>query len=283
MINETEYREMFSRVRASDGLTRRVMNMQRERKHNGILSRAALVAAVLALAVVTVSASETVQSWFVNFFAAINREGLTAEQVEYIEENTQTILDRQTHNGWTVELNSAVRDQQRAYIIFHIEGPEDLDLSRWTDEEGNLHGQILFGNSGMPAYLRELEKFFDYDEHVKHGGWGYHWMDDGDGKAYTENLVFHLEPTAMNGDQDPFGDETVYHFRFRDIIWYWPDREYEQELREGKYAGQEVNRFTDEENRKIHRWETLAEGVWEFEISFGQLEFVEGAVLETTE
>lgn len=283
MFDEKEYREVFSQVKASEGLTRRVMTMKQERKQSRILARAALIAAALALMVVTVSASETVQNWFVNFFAAINRNGLTTEQVEYIEENAQSILDSQTHNGWTVELNSAIRDEKTAYIIFHIEGPENVDLSQWMDDAGKLHGQILFGNSGMPAYLRGLEKFFDFDENVEHGGWGYHWMDDGDGKAYTEHLVFHLEPQTMHENLDPFGEDTVYHFRFQDIVWYWRDLEYEQELLAGKYAGKEVHQFTDEENRKLNRWETLAEGVWEFEITFGQLEFVEGAALEIEE
>lgn len=283
MFDENEYLEVFSQVKASENLTRRVMTMKRERKQSRIFARAALIAAALALMVLTVSALEPIQSWFVNFFAAINREGMTPEQVAYIEDNTLTILDSQTHNDWTVELHSAIRDEKNAYIIFHIEGPENLDLSRWTDESGNIHGQILFGNSGMPAYLRGVEKFFDFDENVKHGGWGYHWMDDGDGKAYTENLVFHLEPQTMYENLDPFGEDTVYHFRFQDIVWYWRDLEYEQELLAGKYAGKEVYRFTDEENRKLNRWETLAEGVWEFEISLGQLEFVEGAVLEIEE
>ena len=111
MFDEKEYREVFSQVKASEGLTRRVMAMKQERKQNRIFTRAALIAAALALMVVTVSASETVQNWFVNFFAAINRTGLTTEQVEYIEENAQAILVSQTHNGWTVELNSAFRDE----------------------------------------------------------------------------------------------------------------------------------------------------------------------------
>lgn len=284
MFDEKEYQEVFSQVRASGGLTRRVMNMKRERKQGSrMFVRIALVAAVLALMAVTVSASETVQNWFINFFAGINQGELSREQVEYIEENAKPILESQTHNGWTVELHSAIRDETTAYIVFHIEGPEDVDLTKWTDEEGNLRGQILFGNSGMPAYLRGLEKFFDFDENIEHGGWGYHWMDDGDGKAYTENLVFHLEPETMHNDSEPFGEETVYHFRFQDIVWYWMDLEYEQELLNGKYAGQDVTQFTDEENRKRHRWETLAEGVWEFEINFGQLEFVEGELLEAYE
>ena len=262
MINEKEYREMFSRVRASDGLTRRVMTMKPERKQNRMLSRAALIAAVLALMVVTVSASETVQNWFLQYFASFNREGLTHEQVEYLEENVQTIHNSQTHNGWTVELHSAIRDESIAYIIFRIEGPENVDLSKWTDEHGNLHGQLLFGNSGILPQMGELETFFDFKENVEHGGWGYTMMDDGDGKSYTVNIVFQLQPGTMHDDKAPFGEDTVYHFCFRDIVWYWQDKEYEQELLREKYTGQEVYQYTDEEYRKIHCWETLAVGIW---------------------
>lgn len=280
---EQEYTEMFSRVTASDGLTRRVMNMKREKSYRSsrTLTRVALIAAALAMMVVTVSASEMVQNWFIYFFASINRDGLNSEQVEYIEENTQIIKESQTHNGWTIELNSAIRDEKTAYIIFRIEGPENVDLSKWMDDAGNLRGQIIFGNSGMPAYLSGLDQFFDFDEYVERGGWSYYWMDDGDGKAYTVTLVFHLDPKNMHDDREAFGEETVYHFRFQDIVWYWRDMEYEQKLNREKYPGQGAFEYTDEENRKIHRWETLAEGVWEFEISFSQLEFVEGESLET--
>jgi hypothetical protein len=194
------------------------MTLKQEKTRSRIMGRVALIATTLALMVVTVSASETVQSWFVNFFAAINRDGLTPEQVEYIEKNTQMILDSQTHNGWTVEMNSAIRDEHTAYIVFRIEGPEDVDLSRWMDENGNLHGQILFGNSGSLPWLRNLEEFFDFDENVELGGLGYYWMDDGDGKAYTANIVFCLTPKTMIDGETAFGEETVYHFRFLDIV-----------------------------------------------------------------
>ena len=281
MFDENEYLEVFSRVKASENLTRRVMTMKRERKQRRIFARAALIAAALVLMAVSVAASESVQNWFVHFFAEINRDGLTAEQVEYIEKNTQTILDSQTHNGWTVELHSAIRGEKLVYIIFSIKGPDDVDLSRWMDEAGNLRGQVTFGNSDTPAYLDGLDLFFDFDENVEHGGWGYYWMDDGDGKEYTEILVFHLEPGTMHDGLEAFGEETVYHFRFQDIIWYWLDMEYMQTLNREKYPGQGSFEYTEEEQRKIHRWETLAEGIWEFEISFGQLEFVEGKLPET--
>lgn len=283
MFDEKEYKEMFSQVKASEGLTRRVMTMKQDHRQGRFLTRAALIAAALALMVVTVSASETVQNWFVQFFAAINRDGLTSEQVEYIEENAQTIMESQTHNGWTVELHSAIRDENEAYIVFRIEGPEDVDLSKWTNEEGDVHGQVMFGNSCTPLNEMRDNIYFDFHEHIKHGGWGENWLDDGDGLDYTANLVFHLEPDVPWEDVDPFGADTVYHFRFEDIVWFWTDLDYQQELNEGKYAGQNGHPLTDEEIRRLHLVETLAEGVWEFEISFSQLKYTPGESLELPE
>ena len=281
---EKEYREMFSQVKASGDLTRRVMDMKQEpAKTRNFFARVALIAAVLAVMAVTVSASETVQNWFISFFAGICREGLTTEQVEYIEENTQTILDSQTHNGWTVELHSAIRDEYKAYIVFRIEGPENVDLSKWTNEEGDVRGQVMFGNSCTPLNEMQDNTYFDFHEHIKHGGWGENWLDDGDGLDYTTNLVFHLEPDAPWDNVDPFGADTIYHFRFEDIVWFWTDLEYQQELDEGKYAGQNGHSLTDEEIRRLHLVETLAEGIWEFDISFSQLKYTPGESLERPE
>lgn len=280
MPDETKYREMFSQVRASEETFRRVMTMRNEnnkRPSGRTVPRLALVAALIVLMALTVSASETVQNWFVDFFGGLNREGLSQEQVEYIEEKTKTIQDSQTHNGWTVELNSAIRDDNTAYIIFHIAGPENVDLSKWTDEEGEIFGQVMFSNSCTP---RTKSHYFDFHEHIQFGGWGETWQDDGDGLQYTANLVFHIEPDVPYEEVDPFGAETVYHFRFEDIVWFWTNRAYELELKEGKYAGQEFPQFTEEELSRIYCMETLAEGVWEFEISFAQLEYVAGESME---
>lgn len=278
MFEEQEYREVFSQVKASDGLTRRVLTMKQERKanRNRSLHRIALAAALIGLLAVTVCASESVQNWFISFFADINRGRLSQEQVEYIEENAETILDSQTHNGWTVELHSAIRDDTKAYIIFRIKGPENVDLSQWTDEEGNLHGQLMFGNSLIPL---NKDYYFDYEENLWSGGWGEIWQEDGDGLPYTANLVFHLEPEKTKDNKEAFGPETVYHFRFEDIVWFWTDLEYQQE-HEKIMQEEGRHKLTEEEISRLHLVETLAEGVWEFEISFSQLKYVPGETLE---
>lgn len=278
MFDEREYREVFSQVKASDGLTRSVLTMKQEHKanRNRSLYRIALAAALIALMVLTVSASEEVQNWFISFFADINRGQLSQEQVEYIEENAEVILESQTHNGWTVELHSAIRDDTKAYIIFRIQGPEDVDLSKWTNEEGDVHGQVMFGNSLIPL---NKEFYFSLGENLWTGGWGEIWQEDGDGLPYTANMVFHLEPDVTKDDREAFGEETVYHFRFENIVWFWTDLEYEKELEaimkaEGRYQ------LTDEEIKRSHLVETLADGSWEFEISFSQLKYVPGETLE---
>lgn len=275
MFNEKAYREVFSQVTASEDTIRRVMNMTKERKqkrHARSLARIALVAAVVALMAVTVSAAETIQSWFVSFFAGKGGSGLSQGQVEYIEENAMPIADSQTQDGWTVELRSAISDGTTAYVIFHITGPEDMDLTEWTDAEGNVTGQILFGNSGMPGYMTGAADFFTFPAEVKYGSWNQTWLEDSDGLYNTQDLLVRLNPSMKRSTIDPFGREAVYHFRFENIVWSYKDMAYEEELRNGKYAGQNGVRYTEEEMQRLYRWDVLAEGVWEFEICFAQPE-----------
>lgn len=275
MLDEKKYREMFSQVRASEETFRRVMTMKNDQR-NGyrgrMLPRLALAAALIMLMAITVAASETVQNWFVGFFADRDSGELSQEQVQYIEENAETILDSQTHNGWTVELRSAIHDGVCGYVLFHIEGPEDMDLSKWTDAEGNVRGQILFGNSAIPGSDNQEDLFFKYQEELKFGGWGYYPMEDGDGLYNTADLLVTLSPDMKRSTIDPFGSDALYHFSIENIVWFRKDIDYEDQLDSTKYAGQEFTQYTQEELRRIHLVDTLAEGVWEFDIIFSELD-----------
>lgn len=263
MFDEKEYREVFSQVKASEGLTRRVLTMKRERKNHRVLTRVALTAAILVLMAVTVSASETVNSWFISFFRMNQGGQITQEQVEYIEENVHSVNAIQTQDGWSVELHSTLRDDSTAYIVFRIQGPEDMDLSTWKDEEGNTVGQIMFGNS---AGHGQKADYFNFHDVIGYGAWGEAWLDDGDGLENTVNLMVYVEPGAA--EVDPFGPDKLYRFRFQNIVRSWTDLDYEQELREGKYRGQDGVMYTQEEIERLYQREILVEGVWEFEIRF---------------
>lgn len=277
MFDENEYLEVFSQVKASENLTRRVLNMKRENNYRSsrALPRLAVVIAILALMAVTVTASENVQNWFVSFFKLNQGGQITQEQVEYIEENVQPVHQVQVNDGWSVELHSMLRDDTTAYIIFRIQGPEDLDLSTWKDEDGNTIGQVKFGNS---AGHGQKPDYFNFQDVIRYGAWGEAWLDDGDGLENTVNLMFYVEPSASV--EDPFGPDKLFRFRFLDIVRCWTDLEYEQELRNGKYRGQDGVTYTEEEMRRLYQQETLAEGIWEFEIRFAESDGTSAEFLE---
>lgn len=277
MFDKKEYREMFSQVTASPDTYRRVMEMKTERKRAYAgrgLARAALVAALVALMALTVSASETVQNWFIGFFADQSQEELSQGQVAYIEENAEVILDSQTIDGWTVELRSAMHDGVYGYVLFHVEGPEDMVLPEWAEKDGNVRGQILFGNGGIPGKGENhgAPTFFEYQEELKYGGYGFRPLEDGDGLRNTADFMVTLNPDMKRSTIDPFGPDAVYRFCFEDIVWTWNDVDYQDELIETKYPGQEFYQFTEEETKRIHLWENLAEGTWEFEIVFSEMD-----------
>lgn len=272
MFEENEYREIFSKVTASDGLTRRVMTMKNERKSKRSgrsLSRIALAAALIALMAITVSASETVQNWFIGFFAGRTDSELSQEQVEYIEENAQPIADSQTHDGWTVELQSAIQDGRTAYIAFRVEGPADVDLSQWMDEQGNIWGNFIFGNMTAEAQANGTLDVVNWPEGVIRESWGMTWLNDEDGLDNTRTILIRVNPNMSEVQVDPFGADAVYSFHFEDIVWEYEDREYVNELRNGKYAGETSVMYTPEEIQRIYQNKLVAEGVWDFTLCFG--------------
>ena len=90
MFDKKEYQEMFSRVTASQDTYRRVMTMSRTKRKNGApLMRAALVAALIVMLAITVSASERVQNWDV-LLSGIEMDHLT---VSFIFANGEGMPD----------------------------------------------------------------------------------------------------------------------------------------------------------------------------------------------
>jgi len=278
---EQEYREMFSQVKASQNLTRRVMMMKQKRRQRGMaLGRVVLIAAVVAMMALTVSASETVQNWFVNFFAGRGGSELSQEQVEYIENNAQTILDTQSHDGWTVEMQSAIQDGRTAYIVFRVTGPENMDMTRWTDEQGNIWGSFIFGNMTAEAHANNKLDVISWPEGVSMESTGLTWLNDDDGLANTRTILIRLNPNMSEGKVSPFGPDAVYNFHFENIVWEYEDSEYLEKLKNRKYAGETNIVYTTEEIQRIYQSELLAEGDWDFTLCFedwedGSDEYVE--------
>lgn len=206
---------------------------------------AVLIAAVIALMAITVTAfaSGNIAGWFQQFFAKQSNTTLTPGQIEFIEDNEQIIAETQTQNGWSLALKSVLSDSNTVYAIVGITAPADV-----TEED-----------------LRNLWPDMDfYDKDRKPvGSWGVKLHIGMNGNERTADLVFELNPSDWNS-----GDTwTLRVNRLSKMVY---DREYEQQLLDTKYAGQENIMFTDEEAAKIHQQIILTEGPWEFAINLNQ-------------
>lgn len=209
-----------------------------------------LIAAVIALMAITATAfaSEYIAGWFKQYFEKQSNAPLSPGQIQFVEENEQVIEETQTHNGWSLALKSVLSDSKTVYAIVGISVPADI-----TEED-----------------LRNLWPDIDfYDKDRKPvGSWGVKLHVGMSGNKRTADLIFELNPADWNR-----GDTwTLRVNRLSKMVY---DREYEQNLLDTKYAGQENIMFTDEEAAKINQQIILIEGPWEFSIDLSQSNDVE--------
>lgn len=111
---------------------------------------AVLIAAVVALMAmaVTAFAAEDIAGWFRQYFTQKTENGLTQQQIDYIEENEQIVAQSLESNGWTLELRSAITDGEKAYIIIGVTAPEDVSLEQRV-ENGVTQDWFNPGNSTL--------------------------------------------------------------------------------------------------------------------------------------
>ena len=83
------------------------------RRRFAVLTAAVITVTALA---VTALAAEEIGGWFRQYFAKQSDAPLTPGQVEFIEENEQIFNNIQTHNGYTIELKSAIGYGKTTYI-----------------------------------------------------------------------------------------------------------------------------------------------------------------------
>ena len=206
---------------------------------------AALIALAAAMTV-TVFAAEEISGWFQQYFARRSENGLTAEQVAYLNDMEQCVQENQIHQGYDLKLKSVLSDNSTVYVTVGITAPSDITKDALT----NLWGSDI--------------DF--YDENKKPcASWTMEVYDDPDGLENTVDLMFLMNPADWNS-----GD--VWTLRIDTLKKLVHNEEYERELLETKYAGQENFMFTDEEAAKIHQQVILAEGPWEFTIDLSAAE-----------
>ena len=109
---------------------------------------AAALIAVLLLAGLVGGAVAYGQGWFSGFFQEASGGPLSPGQMGYLQNQEQVIGQAQTHDGWTIELRSALNDGTTAYIILGVTAPDDVNLEPRMD-----------GNTKVELFLPGNETF----------------------------------------------------------------------------------------------------------------------------
>lgn len=133
-----------------------------------------LIAAVIALLIVTACAAKEITGWLGSFFSGRAESDLSAGQIGYIAENEQLVSDVQKHNGYTVELKSYLATDDTVYVVFGITAPPNVDIAK-------LEHRIILDTEYTGIYGRT-----PHSEIVRQ-------LDDGDGRSNTINYVCILE------------------------------------------------------------------------------------------
>ena len=258
-----------------------------------------LIAAMIALSLLLVGCTVAyVNGWFTDFFAARSEEPLSSEQINFIQENEQIIMESQTKGDWTVELKSAICDGETAYVIFGITAPEDIDL-----EEANIttytdSDDIIPGNHPSMVYDPKSRTMFATSIGIEAGlgngspehniiwGAGRKWVADNDGRTNTLNYVFtigieKLDPSKEIRLDDPFASDIEFYFVFENFIHTWEDADKRAEI-DAKYAGQDYM-IDGEEMDGLYKSEILIEETWEFTVTFDSVSRSEPVELITGE
>ena len=248
-----DYKAAFSKVTASGETHRRILNMTKEHKKRrsfGGWAGKLLIAAVL-VSLLAVSASAAAQNWFETYFSKESEKPLSQGQVEFVKEHTQDISQKQTCNGYTIELKSVLSDDYNAYVVFGITAPEGVYLDRTVKEGYNPAAPVLWTNG----------RFIEMQDSGASSTWN--MRDDGDGLSNTHNLVY-----LISSNNAAFQNGKTCEIHFENLIAEYENDAYATEL-EKKYGYvPKLGELTEEESAKLYPMETLAEGNWDFTITF---------------
>ena len=253
MFDEQEYKAVFSQVTASEDTHRRILNMANEKKKNwtfGFASRV-LAAAVIA-SMLAVTAAATGFGWLVEYFEIENEEPLSAEQIEIIEENVQNIGQRQTCNGFTMELKSVLTDGYNMFIAIGITAPDNVYLDRTVKEGYDPTAPVIWKGENSKIDLGN-----------RRYGATWNMSDDGDGKSNTYNIVY-----SLSADNEPFAEGDTVKIHIEDLYAEYTNVAFGRELEEKYGFVPKLGQLTDDESEKLYPVELLAEGTWDFEIQF---------------
>ncbi|MGM9659080.1 MAG: hypothetical protein ACI3WQ_00605 [Faecousia sp.] len=154
-------------------------------------------------------------------------------------ENQPGVFNAETQNGYTVELKSVETDGWIARITVGITAPEGTVISH-NPTEG--YENVTYNIEPANFY----SDFYPVEGGYAGGSGAWNVQEDHDGLDNTQDIVL-IRNVTMEDGSAPFSPGRVWKVRFEDL--------------ESSYWDSKKTTFVEE---------TLVEGEWEFEITFGE-------------
>ena len=235
-----------------------------------------LIAAVIALTLLLVGCAVAyANGWFQMIFTARSETPLSSEQIQYIQNNEQSVGQSQTIDGWTIDLKSTICDGRTGYLVFRITAPDDVDLEQYLNPPTVDDKRLSPGNYSVSrdrmyplskasiGNLNEAENYMFAD--------GGNWISDNDGKANSVLYCMSIRCEKLYPDkpmllEEPFGKENTFHIRLMGITLEYTNLELQKEIEE-KYAGQEYL-VDGEEAAGLFCSDILTDEEWYFDVTF---------------
>ncbi len=236
-----------------------------------------LIAAAVVLALALVGcAIAYAGGWFPLLFSARSETPLSSDQVQYIQENEQTVAQAQTLGDWTVDLKSSMSDGTVGYLIFQVTAPENTDLEQYLDPSGPGGRRLIPGNYSLSrnaAYSMVIASIGTVDmdrNYIYHDSGS--WISDGDGLPNTLLYCMTIQCEKMYPGkpmllESPFGKDISFRIRFMGITVEYEDSAVWESI-EAEHSGQESYLVDGEELDGLFRSDILTDGEWNFNVAF---------------
>ena len=167
-----------------------IENAKPQPKRSGkTLTRILLLAALIATLTMTAFASKDIATWFKEYFSRYSE--LSEKQITFIEDNTTNIVQSQTCNGYTIEVDSAFFDGSYSIIKLKLIAPENVSLLATNFFPGNDAVLVPTGEEHLTQWS---------------GGWGC-YVDDA--TPNIADITFSIK--------EKIGERTKWTLRIEDI------------------------------------------------------------------
>ena len=235
-----------------------------------------LIAAVIALTLLLVGCAVAyANGWFQMIFTARSETPLSSEQIEYIQNNEQSVGQSQTIDGWTIDLKSTISDGRLGYLVFRITAPENMDLEQYLNPARVEDKHLSMGNNSASrnaAYSYAIASIGTVDDERNY--WyldSWQWISDEDGKPNTVLFCLTLSCERIDPNkpmllEEPFGKDVSFRIRLLGITLEYTNMELQREIEE-KHTGQEYM-VEGEEAAGLFCSDILTDQEWYFDVTF---------------